>query len=102
MKLPVVLRLLLLFSLCVSVRAANNVLTEAEKSAGWQLLFDGHSFAGWRGYRMQGLPTAGWDIQDGTMHVLPKAAAGGKELITEKKFNDFELSWEWKISEAGN
>ena len=90
-----------LFSSVTLVHAADNVLTDAEKSAGWQLLFNGHDFAGWRGYRMAAMPTSGWDIKDGTIHVVPKVT-GGKELITEKKFNDFELSWEWKIAEAGN
>ena len=29
------------------VRAADNQLTAREKAAGWQLMFDGKSFAGW-------------------------------------------------------
>ena len=31
--------------------SAPNTLTPAEKAAGWQLLFDGRSLDGWRGYR---------------------------------------------------
>ena len=30
--------------------ATVNVLTAAERTAGWQLLFDGKSTAGWHGY----------------------------------------------------
>eukprot|EP01035_Chromulina_nebulosa_P006032 gene6033-8171_t len=33
-----------------ALRAADNELTPAEKSAGWSLLFDGRTLAGWRGY----------------------------------------------------
>jgi hypothetical protein len=29
------------------VRAADNQLTAKEKAAGWQIMFDGKSFAGW-------------------------------------------------------
>ena len=31
--------------------AAENTLTAAEKADGWQLLFDGTSWNGWRAYR---------------------------------------------------
>jgi hypothetical protein len=78
--------------------AAENELTAAEKQAGWQLLFDGKTFSGWRGYLNK--PIAGWDVQDGTLHAIAKTR--GVELITEKKYHDFELTWEWKLPPAGN
>jgi hypothetical protein len=80
--------------------SAENELTAAEKAAGWTLLFDGASFAGWRGYRLPGLPAQGWEINDGTLRAVPKVK--GAELITTRTFTDFELSWEWNIAEAGN
>ncbi len=80
--------------------AAINVLTAAEKAEGWQLLFDGTSFAGWRGYRLPGPPPAGWEIRDGLLGTV--ANVRGVELITEKQFTDFELSWEWRIATGGN
>lgn len=81
--------------------AADNVLTAAEKSAGWQLLFDGKTLDGWRPYRKKaGEPLAGWEVKDGTLHCLPKAK--GEQPITVRKFNDFELSWDWKILPKGN
>ena len=79
-------------------RATDNELTAAEKKAGWQLLFDGKTLNGWRAYA--GKPMGGWEVQDGTLHAIAKVK--GTELITEKKFNDFELSWEWKVPLAGN
>ncbi len=85
--------------------AAENELTSAEKSAGWELLFDGKSFTGWRGYKKAELPEAGWEIKDGTLRAISRAQVNGRrtgELITERKFNDFELSWEWRMSEGGN
>ena len=77
-----------------------NALTPEEKAAGWQLLFNGVSFDGWRGYRLPGLPDSGWEIKDGLLKTVPKVR--GRELITARKFGDFEFSWEWKISPAGN
>ena len=36
---------------CVTSPPPPNTLTATENSAGWQLLFDGQTFTGWRGYR---------------------------------------------------
>ncbi|MBL9200874.1 MAG: DUF1080 domain-containing protein [Opitutaceae bacterium] len=88
-----------LFALSALVApAANNQLTAAEKSAGWQLLFDGKTMNGWRTYA--GKPAGGWEVVDGTLHAIAKVK--GSELITEKKYRDFEFSWEWKLPPAGN
>ncbi len=81
--------------------AADNTLTAAEKSAGWQLLFDGKTLDGWRPYRKKaGEPLAGWEVKDGTLHCLPKAK--GEQPITVRKFNNYELTWDWKIMPKGN
>lgn len=81
-----------------STHAAENTLTAAEKSAGWTLLFDGKTMNGWRTYANK--PAGGWEVKDGTLHAIAKVK--GAELITEKKFNDYELAWEWKVPPAGN
>ncbi len=80
--------------------APANELTTAEQAAGWVLLFDGKTFTGWRGYRQRKPPAAGWEIKDGLLKTVPKVR--GTELITENKFTDFELTWEWRIAEGGN
>jgi hypothetical protein len=81
--------------------AAPNQLTAAEKSAGWQLLFDGKSTHGWRVFNKPGAKISGWEVTaDGLLHCLPKVK--GDNLITEKKYNDFELAWEWKLLPKGN
>ena len=79
---------------------APNTLTAAEKAAGWQLLFDGQSLDAWRGYKRETLPEAGWAIKDGTLRTVAKVK--GVELITRKKFNDFEFTWEWRVAPGGN
>ena len=78
--------------------AEPNKLTSVEKASGWKLLFDGKSLQGWRGYKTAEIG-AGWKVQDGTF-VLTAEKAG--DLMTVEEFGDFELSFDWKISEGGN
>ncbi len=80
-----------------SLFASTASLSPEEKSAGWQLLFDGASLAGWRGYENE-QPGTGWQIKDGA--ILLKGKAG--DLVTKAEFADFELSFEWKVTEAAN
>jgi hypothetical protein len=77
------------------VPSTQPVLTDAEKQAGWKLLFDGVSFSGWRGLGMDGIPSV-WAIEDGCLHCT----GGGKDandLVTIDKYQNFELSFEWRI-----
>ena len=74
-----------------------NTLTAAERSAGWRLLFDGRTTAGWRGWKMDSLPS-GWQAVDGALTRVKPAA----DIITTDKFKNFELSLEWNIAKNGN
>jgi hypothetical protein len=38
----------------------NNTLTKEEKEQGWELLFDGKTFAGWRGLGRDTVETNHW------------------------------------------
>jgi hypothetical protein len=40
----------------------------------------------------------GWSVKNGIVYRDSK----GGDIITKEKFKDFELTFEWKISEAGN
>ncbi|MBK1827190.1 3-keto-disaccharide hydrolase [Haloferula rosea] len=74
-----------------------NPAAMADDQEEWTSLFDGKTFNGWT--TMKGKPvTNGWKVVDGAMH---RASAGG-DIITEAKFKDFILEFEWKISEGGN
>lgn len=97
-----------LFSLLVALNtlaastalAADNTLMPEEKAAGWKLLFNGQNLDGWRGYTLKGLPEAGWKVEDGLLKTV--AGVKGKELITVGQYDDFELSWEWRVEPGGN
>lgn len=77
-----------------------NVLSSEERAAGWQLLFDGQTTKGWRGYRRQDLPRQGWVVEAGCLHKLPRIHGG--DIVTEGEFEDFELTWEWKLPPRAN
>ena len=74
-----------------------NTLTADERAAGWRLLFDGKTTAGWRGWKMDSMPS-GWQVVDGTLKRVKPAA----DIITKEKFKNFELSLEWNIAKNGN
>jgi hypothetical protein len=78
---------------------APNTLSPAERAAGWTLLFDGKTTAGWRGFRTPAFPAEGWVVEDGTLKCLGQK---GGDLLTSATFTDFELAWEWKLSPKGN
>ena len=81
-----------------------NVLTPAEKAAGWQLLFDGTSLAGWHGFNNQSIKA--WSIDDCSLKTAGTEGNYGSDtrpdIVTDKEFTNFELSLEWKASKGGN
>ena len=77
---------------------APNTLTPAEKAAGWKLLFDGKTTAGWRGFKTPA-PDAGWRVNDGVLSPDPKSS---HDLVTKGDYENFELTFDWKISPKGN
>jgi len=80
--------------------ATANALSEAERAAGWQLLFDGQTTRGWRGFQQKAFPAKGWVVEDGWLkHRL---LGGGGDLVTEETFDEFELAFEWKLRPKSN
>jgi hypothetical protein len=86
-------------------RGPHNALIPEESATGWELLFDGRSLAGWRGFRGSGIPAGRWTVEDGLIHARPMQRVPGDRLgdiITERKFDNFEFSWEWRIAAGAN
>lgn len=77
--------------------AAMNTLTDEERAAGWQLLFDGTTTNGWRGYMMDAMPD-GWQVVDGAL----VRTGPTRDIITTETFRNFELSVDWKVDPGGN
>jgi hypothetical protein len=95
-----------LFILSNNVFAQNNfqhnVLSPVEEEAGWQLLFDGQSTSGWHLYNEGNIKSA-WTVRNGELVCDPtieKVERG--DLVSDQVFSNYDFSFEWKISEAGN
>ena len=91
--------------------ASPTMLTAEEKAAGWELLFDGQTFDGWRGLGREHVQTEHWVIDDGNIKKVesgevPVQADGqplrGGDLMTIATFDNYEFSFEWRISSGGN
>ena len=76
-----------------------NSLTKAEKAAGWKLLFDGQTLAGWHNFKHDGV-RPGWLVKDGALVCADPHNAG--DIVTTEKFAAFELELDYNISEGGN
>ena len=88
-----------------------NRLTRVEKKEGWKLLFNGKTFNGWRGLGRDHVPVGLWIIEDG---MIKKVDTGneknlpdgrpieGGDLMTIDTYENFDLTFEWKVNKAGN
>jgi hypothetical protein len=76
---------------------APNTLTAAEQAAGWKLLFDGKTTAGWRGFRKDKCPD-GWQVIDGTLDRVKQSG----DLVTTEHYASFDLVFDWRIARTGN
>jgi hypothetical protein len=73
----------------------------AQADEGWILLFDGRTMNGWRTYKNK--ENDSWEIVDGTLHCKPGDAAKMRaDLITVDQYDNFELSFEWKVAPKSN
>jgi len=93
------LPVMLIWPLASAAPAERPSLSDAEKAQGWVLLFDGVTTKGWRGLGADSFPSNRWRVEDGCLHCL-----GGEgrtnDIITERKYENFELSFEWRVPKA--
>jgi hypothetical protein len=84
---------------------AHNTITPEERADGWELLFDGETTEGWRGYNDEAFPESGWTTNDGVLTIQGSdgdVSGSGGDIVTTDTYDDFVLKLEWKISEGGN
>ncbi len=82
-----------------------NLLTEREKKEGWKLLWDGKTTAGWRGAKLNKFPEKGWKIENGIISVAKSdggEATNGGDIVTIKKYKNFVLEADFKLTEGAN
>jgi hypothetical protein len=78
-----------------------NQLKRGEAEAGWKLLFDGKTTNGWRAFRGKEIPDV-WKVVDGALVCSPKNGKHGGDIVTENKYGNIELSFEWKVTPGAN
>lgn len=72
------------------------------KKGGWINLFDGKSLKGWHLFNKTG-QIENWTVEGGAMvcHGF-KGPSGAGDIVSDQQFENFELSWEWKIDKGSN
>lgn len=99
-KLVLISCISLFFSACQT-----NKLSHQEEKNGYKLLFDGKTKSGWRGAYLSQFPSHGWVIKN--QQLLGELSAGkesgdGGDIITLKKYQNFDLTFDWKLGKLGN
>ncbi|WP_010664905.1 3-keto-disaccharide hydrolase [Marinilabilia salmonicolor] len=87
--------------LLVSCNQPQNQLSKEDKKDGWQLLFDGSTTNGW--HKFNGNDSVlGWVVEDQCLVALGEGGDIGGDIVSNQKYKNFELKWEWKIESYGN
>ena len=89
--------LLIMAASCTS----HNTLTKQEKAEGWVLLFDGETTTGWRNFNSDNAELA-WHVVDGCLQAMGVGDDANGYIVTDKEYDNFILSWDWKLSKGGN
>lgn len=82
-----------------------NQLTARERAEGWALLWDGKTTNGWRGVKGDRFPDKGWKIEDGILSVVVSNGGEsqfGGDIISVKKYRNFELEVDFKFAKGAN
>jgi len=87
--------------LAAGCTCADNTLTKAEIRDGWTLLFNGKDLSQWKDYNGTEL-TNGWKAVDGCIQAPGDGSDGSGYIVTKKKYADFILSWDWRLTHGGN
>lgn len=82
-----------------------NTLTDKEKKEGWKLLFDGKTTKGWRGAYKDKFPDKGWEVTDGMLTIQQsdgKESANFGDIVTDAEYSDFDLMFDFKLTDGAN
>lgn len=87
------------------VNAITNTISPQEEKDGWKLLWDGATTNGWRGAKLNSFPQKGWVIEDGILKVMKSGggeSTNGGDIVTTRKYKNFILKADFKITEGAN
>jgi hypothetical protein len=66
----------------------------------WVTLFDGKSTSKLRGYMMDSFPSQAWKVEDGAL--VAQTNVPNVDFLTKDTYKNFELTFKWAMSKAGN
>ena len=92
-------------SYATEINYIDNYLSDDQISKGWRFLWDGETTNGWRGAKLNTFPKNGWIIKDGLLKVMDsggKESEAGGDIVTNKKFSNFELELDFMITKGAN
>jgi len=84
------------------MKVEETAMQNEETQDEWADLFNGENLEGWKAYNADTITQ--WKVEDGALAFTATEGErpGSENLISKDEFTNFELSLEWKISEAGN
>jgi len=82
------------------VNLTANELSEAERAAGYELLFNGNDLQGWKGAKDDSVLEKNWTVENGVLSVVP--GIGWGDIVTERQYGAFDLSFEFRLTEGAN
>ncbi len=94
-RIALLLPALALFAGCSTTSPRLNQLSSTERKAGWVLLFDGETLAGWTPR-----DSARWGVVDGAIEY--QADTGPGFLCTTNSYGDFELKVDFWVDDVAN
>lgn len=89
-----------MMSFMENVTQKDNTLSKKEKKQGWILLFDGTTMNGWRSFKNK--ESEGWDVKNGELYCKEEGVKKRADLITNNKYENYELLIDWKIAPKKN
>lgn len=72
----------------------------ADQRSKWEILFNGKDLSQWRQAYKDSIPTSGWSVENNTLSVQ-KGRKGG-DILTRESYQNFELVFDFKLTEAAN
>jgi hypothetical protein len=81
---------------------APGLLSTIAKSK-WQVLFDGKSTSGWRGFRRDTFPSKCWVIEEKALKTVAGCEKSDQiDIVTNSKYRNFEFELEWRVAPGAN
>jgi hypothetical protein len=70
------------------------------RAKGWIPLFNGKDLTGWK--PRHGDKIESWKVVDGVLINSPSKDKGGQDIVSDQKFKDFDVYYEYRIPQGSN